>query len=58
MKMDGRKLISRGRERVWFFGDWCTKTVYSVEGEWRFFVKNCGEFIEVYHKNMFFSTKM
>lgn len=56
MKMNDIGLISRGKERVYIYGEWVTRTVYSIPNEWRFFVKVGGEFIEVYHKSCWFST--
>ena len=57
MKMNGISLITRGKERVYVYGDWMTKTVYSHPDKWKFYIKLNGEFIEVYHKACWFSTK-
>ena len=56
MKHNGMKLNSRGRERVYICGDRYNKTVWQVDGQWKFYTRLNGEFIEVYHKNMYFST--
>ena len=50
------ELKSRGQEVVLIYSDKFKRTVYEVVGEWRFFVKLYGEYIEVYHKDCYFST--
>ena len=57
MMMNGMKLESRGKERVYFYGEWMKRTVYMIPNEWRFFVKVGGVFTEVYHKSCWFSTE-
>lgn len=56
MKRNGQTLESRGKEKVFIYGEWTTRTVYYIPNEWRFFVKVNGEFIEVFHKSYYFST--
>lgn len=56
MKLNGKKLISRGQEQVVVYGERFRKAVYELEGEWRFFVKFGEELVEVFHKSCYFSN--
>ena len=56
MKINGREAHSRGQEIVYIYGQRTRRAVYQIEGEWEFYVKVNGEFIEVYHGSCDFST--
>lgn len=57
-QINGKEVVlkSRGQEEVYINGYKYKKAVYEEVGEWRFFVKLDGEFIEVYHHDCYFST--
>ena len=57
MTLNGIKLESRGKEIVNVYGEITRRTVYTVPGKWKFYVRVGGEFIEVYHKACTFSTE-
>ena len=56
MKINGRDAHSLGQDIVFIYGERTRKAVYQIDGEWRFFSKVNGEYVEVYHKSMGFST--
>lgn len=56
MKINGREAHSRGQEIVYIYGQRTRRAVYQIEGEWKFFAKVDGEYIEVYHGSCDFST--
>ena len=56
MKINGREAHSRGQEIVYIYGERTRRAVYQIVGEWEFYIKVNGEFIEVYHGSCDFST--
>lgn len=56
MKINGQEAHSRGQEIVYIYGERTRRAVYQIEGEWKFFAKVNGEYIEVYHDTCFFTT--
>lgn len=56
MKYNGLNLVSRGKEEVYVYGEKYHRTVWELEGQWKFYTRINGEFIEVYHKACWFST--
>ena len=56
MKINGREAHSRGQEIVYIYGERTRRAVYQIDGEWEFFVKVNGEYIEVFHRASDFST--
>lgn len=51
-----KELNSTGTYDVYVYGDKFVRTVYRQDKDFRFFVKMCGEFVEVYRKGTCFST--
>lgn len=56
MKMNGTPMVSSPNNIVYIYGERTRRTVYHKEGEWKFFVRVNGEWLQVYHKSCWFST--
>jgi hypothetical protein len=52
-----KELKSTGSYDVYVYGDKFVRTVYRQDKDFRFFVKMDGEFLEVYRKGNYFTTR-